>query len=127
MHEGIRTLVSQFSVEETVARLQSMIEERGVKFFCLVDHSGEAAAAGLTMPPTKLLIFGSPRVGTPLMLAAPSAALDLPFRILVAENESGETVISWNDPAWIEQRHAFPHELTANLAAAAAFAKAASE
>jgi uncharacterized protein (DUF302 family) len=125
MQEGIRTLVSRHSVDETVARLQSILKEKGVKLFCLVDHSGEAAAAGLTMRATKLLIFGSPKAGTPLMLAAASTALDLPLKVLVAETESGETLLSFNDPAWLQQRHGFPEALTANLAAAEALAKAA--
>ena len=74
------------------------------------------------MRPTKLLIFGSPKAGTPLMLAAPSTALDLPLKILVAQTEAGETLLSWNDPAWLQQRHGFPQELAANLAAAQALA-----
>ena len=126
MHEGIETLVSNYSVDETVARLQALLQEKGIKLFCLVDHSGEAAAAGLTMRPTKLLIFGNPKAGTPLMVAAPSAALDLPLKILVAETESGKTILFWNDPAWLQQRHGFPEELAAsNLAAAQALATAA--
>ena len=125
MHEGIRTLTSRHSVDETVARVETLLKEKGVKLFCLVDHSGEAAAAGFAMRPTKLLIFGSPKAGTPLMLAAPSAALDLPIKILVAETEAGETLLSFNDPAWLQQRHGFPESLAANLAAAEALAKAA--
>jgi uncharacterized protein (DUF302 family) len=127
MHEGIRTLVSRHSVDETVARLQSLLEEKCVKLFCIVDHSGEARATGLTMPPTRLLIFGSPKAGTPLMLAAPSTALELPLKILVAEDEGGEVQLSWNDPAWLQQRHGFPAELTANLAAVQTLAKAAAD
>ena len=72
MHEGIDTVVSRYSVDETVARLQSLLSEKGIKLFCLIDHSGEAAAAGLSMPPTKLLIFGNPKAGTPIMVAAPA-------------------------------------------------------
>lgn len=127
MQEGIRTLVSRYSVEATVARLQSLLHDKGIKLFCAVDHSGEANSAGLTMRPTKLLIFGSPKAGTPLMLAAPSTALDLPLKILVAENERGEVQLSWNDPAYLQQRHSFPEELAANLAAVQALAKAAAD
>jgi uncharacterized protein (DUF302 family) len=127
MQEGIRSLISPHSVDETVARLQSLLQQKGVKLFCLIDHSGEASAAGLTMRPTKLLIFGNPKAGTPLMVAAPSTALDLPLKILVAESETGETIVSSNDPAWLQQRHGFPEELTANLAAAQALAKAAAD
>jgi uncharacterized protein (DUF302 family) len=125
MHEGIITLTSRHSVDEVVARLQSLLAQKGVKLFALIDHSGEAATAGLAMPNTKLLIFGSPKAGTPLMLASPSAALDLPLKILVAESASGETLLTFNDPAWLQQRHGFPADLIANLAAAAALAKAA--
>jgi uncharacterized protein (DUF302 family) len=127
MQEGIQTLISRHSVDQTVARLQTLLQQKGVKLFCLVDHSGEAAAAGLAMRPTKLLLFGSPKAGTPLMLAAASTALDLPLKILVAQNEAGETLLSWNDPAWLQQRHGFPQELAANLAAAQALAQAAAE
>ena len=125
MHEGIQTIVSKYSVDETVARIQTLLQEKGIKLFCLVDHSGEAAAVGQLMFPTKLLIFGNPSAGTPIMVTAPSAALDLPLKILVAQAESGKTIIFWNDPAWLQQRHGFREPLTANLAAAATIAKAA--
>ncbi len=125
MTQGIRTLRSPHSVDETVTRLQTLLTQKGVKLFALIDHSGEAASAGLEMPPTKLLIFGSPKAGTPIMLAAPTAALDLPLKILVAESAAGEVLVSWNDPAWLQQRHNFPADLTANLAAAELLAKAA--
>jgi uncharacterized protein (DUF302 family) len=127
VHEGIQTIASNHSVDETVARLQALLQEKGVKLFCLIDHSGEAAAAGLTMRPTKLLIFGNPKAGTPIMVAAPSAALDLPLKILVAETESGKTLLFWNDPEWLQVRHYFPEELVANLAAARIFAEAAAD
>jgi uncharacterized protein (DUF302 family) len=126
-HEGIETCTSRYSVDETVSRLEALLKEKGVKLFALVDHSGEAAAAGLEMHPTKLLIFGSPKAGTPVMVAAPSTALDLPLKILVAEGADGKVLLSWNDPAWLEQRHGFPSELTANLAAAGMLATKASQ
>ena len=125
MHEGIQTIASNHSVDETVARLKSLLEEKGIKLFALIDHSGEAAAAGLSMPPTKLVIFGSPKAGTPLMVSAPSTALDLPLKILIAETESGRTLLFWNDPAWLEQRHGFAEQLVDNLAAVSALAHAA--
>jgi uncharacterized protein (DUF302 family) len=127
MQEGIKTLTSHHTVDETVTRLSALLEQKGVKLFCLVDHSGEALAAGLTMPPTKLLIFGNPKAGTPLMLAAPSTALDLPLKILVAETPEGTVQLSWNDPTWLQSRHAFPQDLEANLSAAAALAAKAAE
>lgn len=126
-HEGIKTCISHFSVDETVSRLESLLKEKGIKLFALVDHSGEAAAVGLEMHPTKLLIFGSPKAGTPVMVATPSAALDLPLKILVAEGADGKVLLSWNDPAWLEQRHGFPAELTANLAAAGMLATKAAQ
>ena len=123
MGAGIQSAVSRYSFEETVERLESLLKDKGVKLFCVVDHSGEAAAAGLKMPATKLLIFGNPAAGTPVMLAAPSAALDLPLKILVAEDEGGKTMLSWNDPAWLRERHGFAEELAAKLQAAGMFAK----
>jgi len=126
-HEGIKTCTSPYSVDETVSRLEALLKEKGVKLFALVDHSGEAAAVGLEMHPTKLLIFGSPKAGTPVMVATPSAALDLPLKILVAEGADGKVLLSWNDPAWLEQRHGFPAELTANLAAAGMLATKAAQ
>ncbi len=127
MQEGIRTLISHHSVDETVTQVQSLLRQKGIKLFCLIDHSGEAAAAGLDMRPTKLLIFGNPKAGTPLMVAAPATALDLPLKILVAESPTGEVLISWNDPSWLQQRHGFPPALAANLAAAELLANAAAD
>jgi uncharacterized protein (DUF302 family) len=120
---GIETRKSLHSVDETVARLEVLLAEKGIKLFCTIDHSGEAKSAGLTMPNTKLLIFGNPKAGTPVMLAAPSAALDLPLKILVAEDASGEVTVKWNDAAWLRQRHGFPEELVANLAAVSVLAE----
>jgi uncharacterized protein (DUF302 family) len=125
MYEGIETVPSNHSVDETVARLQALLHEKGIKLFTLIDHSGEAAAAGLTMLPTKLLIFGNPQAGTPVMVATPSAALDLPLKILVAQTETGKTIIFWNDATWLEGRHGFPKKIPANLDVAAALAQAA--
>jgi len=120
--QGIVTKESSFSVEETVARLQAMLQQKGIKLFTIVDHSGEAASAGLKMPPTKLLIFGNPKGGTPIMLAAPSLAIDLPLKILVAEDSAGKVWLSWNDPEYLQERHGFPKEFVANLAAAGVLA-----
>jgi len=120
--QGIVTKESSFSVEETVAKLQAMLQQKGIKLFTIVDHSGEAVSAGLKMPPTKLLIFGNPKGGTPIMLAAPSVALDLPLKILVAEDAAGKVWLSWNDPEYLQGRHDFPKEFISNLAAAGALA-----
>ena len=125
MQEGIRTISSHHSVDETVTRLQTLLQQKSIKLFALIDHSGEAAAAGLEMHPTKVLIFGNPKGGTPLMVAAPSTALDLPLKILIAESATGEVLVSWNDPAWLQQRHGFSTALTQNLGIAEVLAKAA--
>ncbi|KAA6457510.1 DUF302 domain-containing protein [Acidobacteria bacterium AB60] len=114
---GIVSLTTAHSVAETVSRLQELLTAKGIKLFAVVDHSGEAAHAGMEMPDTKLLIFGTPRAGTPLMLAAPSTALDLPLKILVAEDGKGRVSISFNDPAWLQQRHGFAPELVQNIVA----------
>ena len=127
MSEGIQTCSSSYSVDEVVARLETLLQEKGVKLFCVVDHSGEARTAGLEMHATKLLIFGNPKGGTPVMLASPSAALDLPLKILVTETREGKTLLSWNDPAWLQQRHSFPEEFIPNLSAAGALARKAAE
>lgn len=126
-HDGIVELSSNHSVDETVSRLKKMIQDKGIALFALVDHSGEAQKAGLSMRPTKLLIFGSPRAGTPLMLAAPSVALDLPLKLLVWEDEARKVWISFNQPEYLRGRHHFPKELAANVAAASALAEKAAE
>ena len=124
INHGIVTITGGLSVDLTVKKLEAMLAAKGIKLFALIDHSGEAAAAGMQMPATKLLIFGNPKAGTPLMLASPSAAIDLPLKILVAE-EDGLTRISYNDPQWLQARHGFPPELVANIAAVAALAATA--
>jgi len=125
--EGIVDLRTDHSVDETVDRLQEILRSRAIELFALVDHSGEAAKAGLHMPPTKLLIFGNPKAGTPVMLAAPSAAIDLPLKILVWQDPEGQTWVSYNSPEYLQRRHGFPQELVQNLAAVEALAKAAAE
>src|SRR5580704_9326720 len=112
--EGLVHLASWHSVDETMQRLESLLREKGVTVFARVDHSGEAAKAGLTMRPTKLLIFGNPKAGTPLMIAAPSSAIDLPLKILVAEDGEGKVWISYNSADYLQKRHGFPLELIQN-------------
>jgi uncharacterized protein (DUF302 family) len=121
---GINSRLSGRSVDETVEKLQAMLREKGVRLFALVDHSGEAEKAGLQMRPTKLLIFGNPKGGTPLMLAAPSVAIDLPLKILVSEDAQGKVWISYNEPAYLQARHGIPAELLPNVALAGALAEA---
>ena len=119
---GVARLASQHSVAQTVAKLEAMLIAKNVKLFAIVDHSGEAERAGLKMPNTKLLIFGSPKAGTPLMLAAPSAALDLPLKILVAEDNEGKVWVSYNSPKYLQERHGFSDDLLPNIGVIAALA-----
>jgi uncharacterized protein (DUF302 family) len=119
---GIVRIASQHSVAETVSKLEGMLRAKNVKIFTVVDHSGEAEKAGLKLPNTKLLIFGSPKAGTPLMQAAPSAALDLPLKILVAEDPSGKVWVSYNSPAYLQERHHLPEDLLPNIGVIAALA-----
>jgi uncharacterized protein (DUF302 family)/uncharacterized membrane protein YidH (DUF202 family) len=124
---GILRTASNHSVDETVARLQSILQGKGVKLFTIIDHSGEAASAGLKMPNTKLLIFGNPKAGTPLMLASPSSALDLPLKILIAEDAAGKVWISYNAPAYLQARHHLSPELLPNIAVIETLAAKAAE
>lgn len=114
--EGIVTIPSNHSVDETVAKLKSTLQSKGIMLFAVIDHSGEAAKVGLKMPNTKLVIFGSPKGGTPLMLAAPSIAIDLPLKILVAEDAQGKVWVSYNSPEYLKERHGLPDDLVKNIA-----------
>jgi len=123
---GLINLASKHTVDETMQRLESLLNERGVTIFARVDHSGEAAKIGLAMRPTKLLIFGSPKGGTPLMQAAPTVAIDLPLKALFWEDPYGKVWLTYNDPKYLQQRHKFPADLLPNIAAVnAMFARAA--
>ena len=117
---GLIQVASRFSVDETVRRLQGAFAEKGLQVFALIDHSGEAEKVGLKMPSTKVLIFGSPKAGTALMVAAPSLAIDLPLKALVAEDAERKVTVVYNDPEYLRERHGFPAELTKNLAGAGA-------
>ena len=119
-HNGLIHLASHHSVEETMQRLEALLGERGVTVFARIDHSGEAAKVGLTMRPTKLLIFGSPKGGTPLMQAAPTLAIDLPLKALFWQDAEGKVWLTYNDPLYLQQRHNVPQELLPNIAAVSA-------
>jgi uncharacterized protein (DUF302 family) len=114
---GFISKPSQHSVPETIQRLSAALKSRGVAIFALVDHSGEAEKAGLKMRPTQLLIFGNPKAGTPLMVAASSTAIDLPIKALAWEDADGKVWLSYNSPDYLQRRHGFPSELEKNLAA----------
>ncbi len=101
---GIVSIPSSHTVDQTVKKLETLLRSKGVKLFALIDHSGEAEKAGMQMRPTKLLIFGNPKAGTPLMVASPGIAIDLPLKILVAEDASGKVQVSWNNAAWLQVR-----------------------
>jgi len=124
---GIVDTASHHTVDQTVERLKAILSAKGVTLFALIDHSGEAEKVGMKMRPTKLLVFGSPKAGTPVMLAAPSIAIDLPLKILVWEDAEAKVWVSYNSPAYLEERHAIPHELLQNIAAVEALATAATE
>jgi uncharacterized protein (DUF302 family) len=127
MNNGIVDKPANHSVDETVEKLKGILQSKGVALFAVVDHSGEATKVGMKMPPTKLLIFGSPKAGTPLMLASPSVAIDLPLKILIWEDAQGKAWLSYNSPAYLQERHSIPAELMQNIAVIEALASKAAE
>ena len=115
-NNGIVNKPSKYSVEQTVEALSNILKSKGVAVFALIDHSGEAEKVGLKMRPTKLLIFGNPKAGTPLMLASPSSAIDLPLKLLVWEDAQSKVWVSYNSPEYLRERHGLPQELMQNIA-----------
>ena len=113
---GIVNKPSNHSVKETIAKLRGILQAKQVTIFALIDHSGEAEKAGMKMRPTQLLIFGNPQAGTPLMLASPSSAIDLPLKILVWEDPDQKVWISYNRLSFLKERHGLPEELMSNIA-----------
>lgn len=124
---GVTAILGNHSVDQTVEKLNAILQAKGVTLFALVDHSGEAEKVGSKMPPTKLLIFGSPKAGTPLMLAAPSSAIDLPLKILIPEDSKGRVWVSYNSPAYLGERHGLPEQLLQNIAVVETLAAAVAE
>ena len=122
-NSGVMTRQSALSVDETVSKLQDVLRDKGMTVFAVIDHSGAALQAGLPMPNTKLVVFGNAAAGTPIMLACPSAAIDLPLKILVSEDSSGDVWISYNSTNYLQMRHGFSPELANNIAGAEALAK----
>lgn len=114
--EGIITKQSSFSVEETVTRLQEAISSRGLTLFAHINHSEEARRVGLKMQEAQVLIFGNPKGGTPLMIASPLLALDLPLKVLVWQSSDGSVWVSYTSVAYLAARYAIPQELTGNIA-----------
>ena len=127
LQKGIVTIPSHHSVDQTVQKLEGILQAKGVKLFVVIDHSGEAEKAGMQMRPTKLLIFGNPKAGTPLMIAAPSIAIDLPMKILVWEDADGKVQVSYNTAAYLQSRHGFSPELAQIIAVVETLATKAAE
>lgn len=109
------TKPSKYSVHETINRIENAVTEKGMKIFARIDHGGEAKKVGLAMRPTELLIFGNPKGGTALMVAKPTAAIDLPMKALAWEDEDGKVWLTYNSPELLHERHALPTELTSKL------------
>jgi uncharacterized protein (DUF302 family) len=108
---GLITHPSSYTVPETLDRLEAILRAKNITIFARVDHSGEAAKVGLTMPPTQLLIFGNPQGGTPIMLAAPLAAIDLPLKALAWQDTDGKVWLSINDPHYLQGRYALSDDV----------------
>lgn len=124
---GLVRIASPRSVPETLQRLEEILRSKGMTIFARIDHSGEAAKVGLEMHPTQVLLFGSPKGGTPVMVVTPSVAIDLPLKALVAEDDQGKVWITYNSPEYLQQRHGIPEELVKNLAGAEALLQKAVE
>lgn len=116
---------SRYPVAETVERIEATARARGLTIFARIDHSGEARRAGLQMPPTQVIVLGNPKGGTPVMLAAPTSAIDLPLKVLVRQGADGKTVVSINDHRWLQARHAIADDLVRPLAGLPALLAAA--
>jgi uncharacterized protein (DUF302 family) len=124
---GLIHLKSPYSVPETLKRLESVLQGRNLTVFARVDHSGEAEKAGLKMRPTQLIIFGSPQAGTPLMVASPTLAIDLPLKALAWEDVDGQVWLTYNSPEYLKQRHKVPNELVKNITGVGALLEKAVE
>ena len=127
MPDGIVSVPTLHSVDAALDKLRGILDSQGVKIFALIDHSGEAEKAGMPMRNTKLLIFGNPKGGTPLMLASPTVALDLPLKILIWEDADGKVWLTYNSVEFIRQRHNLAADLAANIAVIDTLARKAAE
>jgi uncharacterized protein (DUF302 family) len=125
--DGLIHTASPFSVEQTLQKLQAILQDKGMTIFARIDHSGEAAKVGMEMQPTQLLLFGNPRGGTPPMLAAPTLAIDLPLKALVWEDDQGKVWITHNSAEYLQRRHGFAREFLQNFAGAATLIQKAVE
>jgi len=112
---GLVNIPSKYSVSETLDRLESIVKKQGLTVFARIDFSGDAEKVGLKMRPSQLLIFGNPKAGTPLMIASPSIAIDLPLKALAWEERNGKVWLSYNRPEYLRERHGVPDELVKNI------------
>ncbi len=126
-NKGLIDKPSHHSVDQTVEKLKNILQSKGVPLFAVIDHSGEAERVGMKMRPTKLLIFGNPKAGTPLMLAAPSVAIDLPLKMLIWEDTNGKVWVTYNSPEYLRERHGIPPDLVQNIAVIEVLADKAAE
>jgi uncharacterized protein (DUF302 family) len=126
-NHGMVHISTSYSVEDALGKLQAILKTKGIPVFALIDHSGEAAKIGMEMRPTRLLIFGNPKGGTPLMLAAPTIAIDLPLKILIWEDDQGKTWVTYNTPEYLAERHQLPANLIQNIGFLATMAAAVAE
>ena len=122
---GVVSQPSPYSVNDTLQRLEQVMRNRGLTLFAHFDHSGEAAKAGLTMQPAHVLVFGNPKAGTPLMLASPLLALDLPLKVLVWQGDLDQVWVSYNEPTFLAQRYNVPPDLARVIAAVQGIVEAA--
>jgi uncharacterized protein (DUF302 family) len=118
LDNGMQHLGSPYSVAETLQRVESVLKEKGLIIFCRIDHSGEAEKVGMKMQPTQLILFGSPKGGTPVMVASPTIAIDLPLKALIWEDAGGKVWVSYNSPEYLQQRHNVPSDLVRNISGA---------
>jgi uncharacterized protein (DUF302 family) len=123
--QGLIHLESPHTVPDTIARLAEIVKSKGIPILALIDHSGDAERAGLKMNPTQLLIFGNAKAGTPLMIAAPTAAIDLPLKALAWQDAEGKVWLTYNSPEYLANRHSIPNDLLKNIAAIKALCEAA--
>ena len=113
---GIEKFASPLNFADTIAHFESLLAARGLQLFAKIDFTGDAKKSGLEMPPTQLLIFGNPKGGTPVMVAAPQSALDLPLKVLVSQDAAGKVWLTYNTPEYLTERHAIPADLVKNIA-----------
>ena len=116
---GLVSQPSPYTFSETVSKLEAVLKAKGLTVFAKVDHSGEAEKVGLKMRPTQLLIVGNPKAGTPVMVASPTMAIDLPLKVLIAEDDSGKVSVTFNSPAYLQARHGVKDDLLKNISAVA--------